>query len=105
VKLEEYQKTGVWPGTEKYNPKGKGGESRSWSKKEDLLDKRRDKKARRAEKRAAQAEAVKEVEGEGEEEDDMEADYKFMKKLKKGKISQDTFDKAFSIDSVATDQG
>ena len=25
VKLEEYQKTGVWPGTEKYNPKGKGG--------------------------------------------------------------------------------
>ena len=64
----------------------------------EVLEKRREKKQRRAEKRANQAEV--EDEEDGEEGDDLEADYKMMKRLKKGKISQDTFDKAFDIDAV-----
>jgi len=95
TKLQEYQKTGVWPGFEKR----KGFETKAWSQKVEVLEKRREKKQRRADKRAKQAEEEEDDE-DGEEGDDLEADYKMMKRLKKGKISQDTFDKAFDIDAV-----
>ena len=95
TKLQEYQKTGVWPGFEKR----KGFETKAWSQKVEVLEKRREKKQRRAEKRAKQSQDEEEDE-EGDEGDDFEADYKMMKRLKKGKISQDTFDKAFDIDAV-----
>ena len=68
-----------------------------------MLDKRRDKKQRRAEKRAAGTAAEeKEKEDDDEEEEDLDdfsSDYKLMKRLKKGKISQDEFDSAFDVDS------
>ena len=73
-----------------------------------MLDKRRDKKQRRAEKRAAAEEKEKEDDNidEEEEEDDLDdfsSDYKLMKRLKKGKISQDEFDSAFDVDSIEQD--
>ena len=73
-----------------------------------MLDKRRDKKQRRAEKRAAGTEKKEEDEGEEEEEeeedlDDFSSDYKLMKRLKKGKISQDEFDSAFDVDAIEQD--
>jgi len=43
---------------------------------------------------------------EGMEEDDLDdfsSDYKLMKRLKKGKISQDEFDSAFDVDSIEQD--
>ena len=93
----------MWPGREGKNNKAQA----AWSNKKELLDKRRDKKLRIAEKRTRQEEG-KEVEEkleklEDEVDDDLEADYKMMKKLKKGQISQDTFDKAFAIDSVESE--
>eukprot|EP00092_Neocalanus_flemingeri_P005872 GFUD01006320.1.p1 GENE.GFUD01006320.1~~GFUD01006320.1.p1 ORF type:complete len:593 (-),score=175.05 GFUD01006320.1:58-1836(-) len=97
VKLASYKETGQWPGMEKKMLKV----TPQWSKKQEVLDKRRDKKARRLEKRNA-SELVPE---EPEEEDDFQEDYKMMKRLKKGKISQDDFDEAFDMDKVEADQG
>merc|ERR1719361_2227845 len=54
TKLQEYQKTGVWPGFEKR----KGFETKAWSQKVEVLEKRREKKQRRPEKRANQAEVL-----------------------------------------------
>merc|ERR1712212_559209 len=68
TKLQEYQKTGVWPGFEKR----KGFETKAWSQKAEVLEKRREKKQRRADKRAKQAEE-KEDDEDGEEGDDLEA--------------------------------
>ena len=74
-----------------------------------MLDKRRDKKQRRAEKRAAGTAAEEkekeDVVNEGDEDDldDFSSDYKLMKRLKKGKISQDEFDSAFDVDSIEQD--
>ena len=72
-----------------------------------MLDKRRDKKQRRAEKRAAGTEKTEEDNDGGEEEeedlDDFSSDYKLMKRLKKGKISQDEFDSAFDVDAIEQD--
>ena len=73
-----------------------------------MLDKRRDKKQRRAEKRAAgtAAEEKEKEDDDGMEEDyldDFSSDYKLMKRLKKGKISQDEFDSAFDVDSIEQD--
>merc|ERR1719186_1063530 len=84
-KLVVYKETGEWPGLEKRKK-----ESLAWSKNQEVLDKRRDKKMRKLEKRKA-PEVVAE---ESEEEDDFQEDYKMMKKLKKGKISQNDFDEA-----------
>lgn len=102
-KLEEYRKTGVWPGFENKRKL----DSQSWSQKKDVLDKRRDKKARRAEKWAEKEQEKEGEQGEQEveeqDDDDLKADYKMMKRLKKGKISQDIFDKAFDLDTVEAD--
>ena len=75
-----------------------------------MLDKRRDKKQRRAEKRAAgsaaeekEKEDVNVEEGDDDDLDDFSSDYKLMKRLKKGKISQDEFDSAFDVDSIEQD--
>ena len=94
-KLAIYKDTGEWPGLEKRKK-----ESLAWSKNQEVLDKRRDKKMRKLEKRKA-PEVVAE---ESEEEDDFQEDYKMMKKLKKGKISQNDFDEAFDMDKVEADQ-
>lgn len=95
-KLATYKETGQWPGLE-----NRKKETQSWSKNQEVLDKRRDKKMKIFEKRKA-AEVVEE---ESEEEDDFQEDYKMMKKLKKGKISQNDFDEAFDMDKVEADQG
>jgi len=95
-KLATYKETGQWPGLE-----NRKKETLAWSKNQEVLDKRREKKMRKFEKRKA-AEVVEE---ESEEEDDFQEDYKMMKKLKKGKISQNDFDEAFDVDKVEADQG
>lgn len=102
AKLEQYKQTGVWPGRE-----GKRKEmTKAWSNKVEVIDKRRDKKAKIADKRKRQEDAKAKEEAEMEEaEDDLEADYKMMKRLKKGKISQDAFDQAFDIDTVEQEAG
>jgi len=97
TKLAAYKETGQWPGLE-YKK-----ESSAWSKNQEVLDKRRDKKSRIQEKRKAQAE--EEVVEKSEDEDDFQEDYKMMKRLKKGKISQNDFDEAFDMDKVEADQG
>jgi len=95
-KLATYKETGQWPGLE-----NKKKESQSWGKNQEVLDKRREKKSKLFEKRKA-AEVVVE---EPDEEDDFQKDYKMMKRLKKGKISQNDFDEAFDMDKVEGDQG
>ena len=102
AKLEQYKQTGVWPGRE-----GKRKEmTKAWSNKVEVIDKRRNKKAKIADKRKRQEDAKAKEEAEMEEaEDDLEADYKMMKRLKKGKISQDAFDQAFDIDTVEQEAG
>merc|ERR1711935_846028 len=93
VKLNEYLKTGIWPGTENKRK----FDCVSWSKNTTVLDKRREKKAKLSEKK--QQQKLKEEEGDSCD-DELEADYKLTKKLKKGKLSQDAFDEAFELDKV-----
>merc|ERR1719323_128468 len=98
-KLTVYRETGEWPGMKK-----KPVQKIAWSKNKAVLDKRREKKRRRAEKRAAGA--GDNVEGDKDDEDevnDFAEDYKLMKKLKKGKMSQDEFDDAFEMDQITAD--
>jgi len=90
-KLATYKLTGQWPGLD---PKRK--ENKAWSKKQDMLDKRRAKKLRRSEKRKNEVPDKEEE----EEEDDFQADYKMLKKLKKGIVSQDDFDGAFDVNTI-----
>ena len=95
-KLAAYRETGLWPGARRKM------ESVAWSKNKEVRDKRRDKKTRRAEKRKGDNEVGPEL---SEEEavddlDDFSSDYKLMKKLKKGKISQTQFDEAFDVNDV-----
>merc|ERR1719341_89093 len=71
-KLATYKETGQWPGLE-----NRKKETLAWSKNQEVLDKRREKKLRKFEKRKA-AEVVEE---ESEEEDDFQEDYKMKKKL------------------------
>ena len=74
-----------------------------------MLDKRRDKKQRRAEKWAAQsngaAKAPTGKDDEEEEEDDFEAEYKMLKKLKSGKVTAAEFDAAIQLDDLQSDEG
>jgi len=96
VKLATYRETGQWPGLE-----NRKKETQAWSKNQEVLDKRKAKKLKLFEKRKA-AEVVAE---DSDEEDDFQEDYKMMKKLKKGKISQDEFDDAFDMNKVEADEG
>ena len=99
-KLAVYKETGEWPGLKRKK------ESVSWSKNKEVLDKRREKKQRRAEKRAEVKDEGKEEDGDEAEDDDLDdfsSDYKLMKRLKKGKISQDEFDSAFDVDAIEQD--
>ena len=100
VKLAVYKETGEWPGIKKKR------ESMSWSKNKEVLNKRREKKQRRADKRAAPAEEQNDdsqVKNDEDDLDDFSSDYKLMKKLKRGTISQDEFDNAFDIDAIEQD--
>lgn len=97
-KLEEYNKTGLWPGTKRKV------ETKSWSKNSAVLDKRRDKKARRLEKWEQKKVDTKEQVSDGEE-DDLDSDLKMMKRLKKGQISQNDFDAAFDMDRIDCEEG
>jgi len=94
-KLATYKETGQWPGMDK-----KKKDNVAWSRKQEVLNKRREKKLRKFEKRKA----VEIVADESEEDDDFQEDYKMMKKLKKGKISQDDFDEAFHLDKIEVDE-
>ena len=93
--MEIYKETGEWPGLKKKK------DSTSWSKNKEVLNKRREKKLRRAEKRAVTEKDVEEPEE--DEVDDFSSDYKMMKRLKKGKISQDEFDSAFDVNQIEQD--
>ena len=94
VKLATYRETGQWPGLE-----NKKKESQAWSKNQEVRDKRKAKKMKIFEKRKA----VEVVAAESDEEEDFQEDYKMMKKLKKGKISQDEFDEAIEINQFDAD--
>jgi len=98
-KLAVYRETGQWPGARE-----KKKDSVAWSQKLEVLNKRREKKLRKLEKRKA-SENSSVVEEESDEEDDFMADYKKMKKLKKGKLSQSEFDKAIDLDKIETENG
>ena len=96
-KLAAYRETGLWPGARRKM------DSVAWSKNKEVRDKRRDKKTRRAEKRKGENDVGPENSAEEADDDDLEdfsSDYKLMKKLKKGKISQTQFDEAFDVDDV-----
>ena len=95
-KLKIYKETGEWPGLKKKK------ETVSWSKNKDVLNKRREKKMKKAEKRAAVTTVVEDS-ADDDLEDDFASDYKLMKKLKKGKISQDDFDDAFDVSEISAD--
>ena len=98
VKLSTYRETGEWPGAKKKR------ESVSWSKNREVLNKRREKKLRKAEKRKGSDDIeTHNSDEELDESEDFSSDYKLMKKLKKGKISQIEFDEAFDIDNVQED--
>jgi len=94
VKLATYRETGQWPGLE-----NKKKESQAWSKNQEVRDKRKAKKMKIFEKRKA----VEVVAAESDEEEDFQEDYKMMKKLKKGKISQDEFYEAIEINQFDAD--
>jgi hypothetical protein len=74
-----------------------------WSKKNEVLDKRRDKKQRRAEKRSAAA--ATSAQSTKDEDDDFEAEYKLLKKLKSGKVSAAEFDAAIQLNDLQDDEG
>jgi hypothetical protein len=77
-----------------------------WSKKNEVLDKRRDKKQRRAEKRSAAAVTSAQSTTKGDEDDDdFEAEYKLLKKLKSGKVSAAEFDAAIQLNDLQDDEG
>ncbi len=77
-----------------------------WSKKNEVLDKRRDKKQRRAEKRSAAAATSAQSTTKGDEDDDdFEAEYKLLKKLKSGKVSAAEFDAAIQLNDLQDDEG
>ncbi len=76
-----------------------------WSKKNEVLDKRRDKKQRRAEKRSAAAAASAQSTKGDEDDDDFEAEYKLLKKLKSGKVSAAEFDAAIQLNDLQDDEG
>ncbi len=80
-KLKVYEETGNWPGFKKAK-----GNTEAWSNKTDQRKKKLERRSKKELKRKrAEAEAV-ENEKEEESDDDLEEDYKMLKKIKKGKV-------------------
>ncbi|XP_034827916.1 probable ATP-dependent RNA helicase DDX55 homolog [Maniola hyperantus] len=96
-KLDEYKKTGVWP-TKK---KKKMAQTQPWEQAKQNKVERKEKRKKRKELKKKNNE-----EGKGkkrravtqEELDELAADVALIKKLKKRKISDEQFDKAFTVD-------
>ena len=78
-KLLIYRETGNWPGM-----KPKPVQSKAWSEKQDAKAKKLDRKRKKELKRITQDE--KESDMVAEDSDDLENDFKLLKKLKKGKV-------------------
>jgi len=102
-KIVEYKETGSWPGAKekKFN---KPPTSTPWSNKVEVKDKRREKKANRALKRAKKEAAASENAADKEDEDDFEAEYKILKKVKSGKLKEADFDDAMKLADVSDDE-
>jgi len=99
AKMVVHQETGTWPGQEKK----KRVNTVPWSNKLEIKDKRRNKKQRRAEKRAMKTDDEKKEEN--ADEDDFEAEYRIIKKIKAGKLKSSDFDAAINLDGVSDDEG
>ena len=90
-KLDEYLKTGNWPGMKMHVPK-----QEAWSKKKLQKDK---KKIRKEKKQMKKRKQLTE-----EEIDDLAEDYRLIKKLKKGKVSDQQFDEYFGCEAEDEDE-
>ncbi|XP_052757694.1 probable ATP-dependent RNA helicase DDX55 homolog [Galleria mellonella] len=97
-KLQEYKKTGVWPSKKKK----KMAQSQPWEQaKQNKEDKKQRRKKRKELKQKVGAEGKKGKKRKAitqEELDELAADVALMKKLKKGKITEEQFDQAFELD-------
>ncbi|CAH2237153.1 jg11126 [Pararge aegeria aegeria] len=97
LKLDEYKKTGVWPSKKKK----KIVQTKPWEQaKQNKLDKqdRRKKRKDLKKKNNEEGKGKKRRAVTQEELDELAADVALIKKLKKRKISDDQFDKAFKVD-------
>lgn len=82
-KLKTYKETGSWPGMKQYNP-----QQEAWSQAKEKKAKRK----RKHEKKRKGHEFTQ------EDLDDLEEDFKMVKKLKKGKMKNKDFDKHFGCE-------
>ncbi|XP_045583358.1 ATP-dependent RNA helicase DDX55 [Procambarus clarkii] len=83
-KLSIYRETGQWPGMKPYTPKPE-----PWSQKKDKMEK----KKKRHEKKLKRGHQFTQ-----EDLDDLEEDFRMVKKLKRGKVKTKDFDKHFGCD-------
>jgi len=95
-KIVQYEQTGKWPGADK---KPKKIKTVPWSKNLEIKDKRREKKLKRAGKRKKDPESVS-VEDK-EDQDDFDAEYRMLKKIKAGKLDSKDFDAAIDLDGMS----
>merc|ERR1719312_365451 len=93
-KIVEYEQTGKWPGADKKPRKVK---TVPWSKNIEVKDKRREKKLKRADKRKKEAEAAENA----EDNEEFDAEYRMLKKIKAGKLDSKDFDAAIDLDKMS----
>ncbi|XP_045503695.1 probable ATP-dependent RNA helicase DDX55 homolog [Colias croceus] len=97
-KLEEFKKTGIWPSKKKK----KMTKTQPWEQAKQNKEEKKEKRKKRKEtkqKMIAEGKKTKKRKTVTQEElDELAADVALIKKLKKRKISNDQFDKAFEVD-------
>ena len=81
--------------------KTKPAQSKAWSEKEDAKARKLDRKRKKELKRITQNE--KESDMVDEDSDDLENDFKLLKKLKKGKVTQEEFDKRIDLEELTSE--
>ncbi|KAK8751856.1 hypothetical protein OTU49_010798 [Cherax quadricarinatus] len=84
-KLSTYRETGQWPGMKPYKPKAE-----AWSQKKERKEKKKKRNEKKVKKRGHRFTQ--------EELDDLDEDFRMVKKLKKGKIKPTDFDKHFGCE-------
>ncbi|KAK4303572.1 hypothetical protein Pmani_024430 [Petrolisthes manimaculis] len=84
-KLSAYRETGEWPGLKPHIPK-----TESWSKNKERKDKRKRKQEKRQKKKGHKFSH--------EDLDDLGEDFRMFKRMKRGKVKSDDFDKHFGCE-------
>jgi len=104
-KLKVYQETGSWPGFKKATDSGNKSTA-AWSKKTAAKERKLSRRETKDLKKRKREEGRQKGDDEGcedDDNDDLDEDYRLLKKMRKGKVSTEEFDKKIDLNDAVDD--